>query len=259
MKHAFTLIELLVVIAIFAILAALLLPSLGRAKAKARQIGCLGNLRQIGMADIMYVDEFRSYPGCYSWVPNVYAIWPVRLLDYAANNRSVFHCPAAAPDSAWDLQANSTLGAKAPDGYWDPLGISSQSRFSIGYNDWGLDWRHKPQLGLGGDINGGDYRGPVTESMVVAPSQMILLGDSRTDASLDANIDPTESDQWPANRHQRRTNLVFTDNHGETVKRSDLINLATDNPWRSRWNNDHQPHNEITWTVNREDEAKPDL
>jgi hypothetical protein len=73
---------------------------------------------------------------------------------------------------------------------------------------------------------------------------MIMLADSKTDTNWDGNIDPKESDQWPSNRHNRRTNLQCADGHAESALRREVVN-SKNSEWRRRWNNDNQPHPEI--------------
>jgi len=103
-KHAFTLIELLVVIAIIAILAALLLPSFGRAKETARRTACVSNLRQVNLAIRLYADDYLDslpvLPDPNPYPNGVGAYYKQLVKGYlgltgpASPNEKVFICPS---------------------------------------------------------------------------------------------------------------------------------------------------------------------
>ncbi|MGI5816979.1 MAG: DUF1559 domain-containing protein [Armatimonadota bacterium] len=113
-REGFTLIELLVVIAIIAILAAILFPVFARAREKARQTSCLSNLKQLGTALQMYVqdhdemtpphtDDEPDPPPAYNWRWDGF---PLRLQPYIKNYQ-IYRCPS---DDGWTAPAESATG-----------------------------------------------------------------------------------------------------------------------------------------------------
>ena len=229
-RRGFTLIELLVVIAIIAILAALLLPALAKAKAKAQGIMCLNNNKQLMLAWRLYGEEandrlvaamnMASQPGRTNWFTGgldydgantsnwdinkdmvISPLWP-----YCGKSRGIFKCPA-------DL-ATVTVGVqKLPR----IRSISMSQVFGTG--EW-LDYDRKP---------GGQSVWRIYDklSAIVRPSQTWVLMDEHPDSINDAAFavscthadDPTAKIiDFPANYHNGACGISFSDGHAEIHK-----------------------------------------
>jgi prepilin-type N-terminal cleavage/methylation domain-containing protein/prepilin-type processing-associated H-X9-DG protein len=250
----FTLVELLVVVSIIAVLLAILLPALGRAREHANRVRCAANLRSIGQAMVLYVQEYRFYPASQhigGGPEYEAAVWPVRLRPLLGGNREVFQCPSRDDRFEWsDGSEWATIpatGSYLAVGYepGEPL-VQRSAYFSYGYNGggYGDSTFRETQKGLGAwpkvasiDF---DSAGEMPASRIKVPAEMIAVADSNGDGLQDYLISPLAYATyiWPGSLHSGGANVLFCDGHVTWYVQQDLT--GADKPKIRMWNNDHR-------------------
>jgi len=197
-KRGFTLIELLVVIAIIAILAAMLLPALSQAREKARQAVCMSNLKQLGLAWFMYIDDNDGWMVDEDDGSGSGGRWSVPLYQYFPPGTGVYK-------SSDECGSCHGTPKSTPDCWYCPS--DSSPYYGMSY---GMNYRF-----------GSQYFSSYVPARYVRlkrPSTTIVMGDANRE-----DISCTESCWAGAHvkRHNGGDNYLFCDGHVEWLKLSD--------------------------------------
>lgn len=212
-RRAFTLVELLVVIAIVAILASLLLPALSHGKQSAHRVHCFSNLRQMGIAAQVYVEDQSGF-------------YPIAYYESVQNGVKY--------SIAWDFVTTLSAAPEIKPGLlWGKSGDGKiqQCPSFRGKANWMAD----PHTGYNYNtsyIGHGQFEAipePAKGSAVRQPAATVVFGDGQFISGANKFMrapwaspgDQTFRGRWSGTqgfRHQRKTNAAFSDGHVETWK-----------------------------------------
>jgi prepilin-type processing-associated H-X9-DG protein/prepilin-type N-terminal cleavage/methylation domain-containing protein len=231
----FTLIELLVVIAIIAILASMLLPALGNAKATARKIQCTNNLKQIGVGLVMYAGDYVYYP------PSMFATlegyneqwWLHKVRPYLGSTRK-----ATGWTDSFELMREGALFCPDTEIGGNDTISYSMNAFGLLKNYFGLT----PALPITGTGDSDRYMirpdsqvrnsawaglGSIPQSQIMFISEL-GMNTASTKGAVSPDIrngtyyNATDSGTTPAFRHNGRKNVLWLDGHVSDVRRGEL-------------------------------------
>ncbi len=194
----FTLVELLVVIAVIALLAAILFPVFASAREKARQASCASNMKQMGLAVTMYLQDFdECIPLAATATASSFLNWH-HLVDPYVRNKQVWVCPSSS------LPVQNIYGD-----------LDCQYGFNTLYLNRGIDLN---------DVYSLNNAPGVSIAAVAEPTRTVMMADTRgIDGKLPDNhlstyiLPPSQpdADYWgrPDNRHMEGAELEFLDGH----------------------------------------------
>lgn len=240
--HGFTLIELLVVIAIIALLLSMLMPSLQRAKAQARQVRCLANSRQMGLALYMYADDYNGHvvqTRLYAGPGDPYRNgWQSNLTPYLDTSKTMQRVASLTPEkrimynSIWNSKKlfcpeeklPSTPGWPATYGiHW---GSSVWRMYGIDYNrGWGLIDADTSKTRKLANVRPSTIVFCDTRSVEYFYSQFyrIMAGGNYGGVDLYMPV-----------RHPLGYCGTFADGHGRTIPKEVIQDDVTNPMWRAR-------------------------